>query len=114
MDSSKFHQMVPFKSSALWKGVGLGAAICLLVLAIVVPYLLRSRMAANEAGGDYRLAALSRGVVGGEAESVDDSYVQADGPKIVYKAEIELLVGNCAETLKKIQAQAASEAGFVQ
>jgi hypothetical protein len=44
----------------------------------------------------------------------DSDTVQADAPKIVYKAELALQVANCAETQKKIQALAVAESGFVE
>jgi hypothetical protein len=53
------------------------------------------------------------------AELVADSHgyvdaVQADGPKIVRKAQMDLLVGNCSDTQKKIEALAVAESGFVE
>src|SRR5437899_3631780 len=101
MDSSKFQQILPFKTSALWKGVGVGVAIAVLVLAVVVPNLYRARMAARMTGFYSESAAFltSEGEGGGNGQSGEVNYVRADGPKVVYKAQMELLVGNCADAL---------------
>src|SRR5262249_9677482 len=40
--------------------------------------------------------------------------VHADGPKIIRKAQLDLVVANCAEALKKIEVLATTESGFVE
>jgi hypothetical protein len=40
--------------------------------------------------------------------------VQADGPKIIHKAQLDLLVAHCPETVKRIEALAAAESGFLE
>jgi hypothetical protein len=116
MNSSKLNQVLPLKSSALWKGVGLGAVACVLLLVFaVVP---------NFFSGAKKVARLSRvhyaGLVGGgggaESEDVTEALqaVEADAPKIIHKAELALQVVNCAETQKKIEALAAAEGGFLE
>jgi hypothetical protein len=57
-------------------------------------------------------------LAGGSERDASENYapdtVQADGPKIIHKAELDLLVAKCAETQKKIEALALSEKGFVE
>lgn len=104
---SSFDRILPFKNPNLWKGVGLGVVACVLLLAVAIPNLLRSRMSTRS------------GSMTSFAELVADSHgyvdaVQADGPKIVRKAQMDLLVGNCSDTQKKIEALAVAESGFVE
>jgi hypothetical protein len=49
-----------------------------------------------------------------ESDAGSSQGVYADGPKIVHKAQLDLLVSNCAETQQKIQALAAEESGFIE
>src|SRR4029077_6400462 len=104
---SSFDRIVPFKNPNLWKGVGLGVVACVLLLAVAIPKLLRSKMSARSGPMESfaGLLADSHGYV---------DTVQADGPKIVRKAQMDMLVGNCAETLKKIKALAVVESGFIE
>ncbi len=120
MSSFSLSRVLPFKNPALWKGVALGAGIFVLLLAVAIPNLMRSRMAANHRSSFYYQTRLSGGGGGGDAMRLDVSEgsppdtVQADGPKVIYKAELDLLVANCAETQKKIEALAAAESGFLE
>jgi hypothetical protein len=111
-----FDGVLTFKNTALWKGIGVGVAACFLLmaaLAVSIPNLMRSKMSAREAA-----------FVGGGAgytpensiaqRSSEPDTVQANGPKIIHKAELDLRVANCAETLKKIEALAAVESGFLE
>jgi uncharacterized protein DUF4349 len=107
MTSSGFDRIVPFKSPTLWKGVGLGAGTLILLLFVMVPSLMRSGGAFKTAS-PYRMSMLDAGRRG------DPETVQADAPRIVYKAELELRVANCADTLKKIEALATAESGFLE
>jgi hypothetical protein len=59
-----------------------------------------------------RLAGGSGGAAEEEPEASD--VVQADAPKIIHKAQLQLQVGNCAETQKKIEALAVAESGFLE
>lgn len=106
-----------FRNSTLWKGIGLGVAAVVLFAAVVsllIPSLMmRPRMSAQESrlsGGGSRYMAQSLS----SPESSEPDTVQADGPKIIHKAELDLRVANCAETLKKIEALAAAESGFLE
>jgi hypothetical protein len=109
-----------FKNSTLWKGIGVGAVACVLFVIAVslsVPSLLRSRNMAMRSSGLYYQTRLSGGAGGDVLDALEDNApdaVQADAPKIIDKAELDLLVANCAETQKKIGALAASEMGFVE
>lgn len=107
MSSFSLGRILPLKSPTLWKGVALGVGIFVLALAVIIPSLLRSRMSANI--GFYHMARMSGGGGGGEPETV-----QADAPKVIYKAQLDLLVANCAETQKKIEALAKAEEGFLE
>src|SRR5947209_1110197 len=105
---SSFARVIPFKNPILWKGAGLGVVACVLALAVLIPNLLRTRMSARTSNMQYAKLVYS---------GADDTYsgiVQADGPKIVRKAQLDLLVGNCAETQKKIEKLSAEESGFVE
>jgi len=104
-----------FKNSTLWKGVGLGVSVCVALVAVSlsVPSIMRSKMSARE------VAYLGGGAGYTPENSIvqrnsDPDTVQADGPKIIHKAELDLRVANCAETLKKIEALAAAESGFLE
>jgi hypothetical protein len=105
MNSSRLNQILPLKSSALWKGVGLGAVGCVLLLALVITSL-RSR----PMGFESRTAYLTSSRMGQSENYVD--VVQADAPSIIHKAELALQVTNCAETQKKIEALAVAEGGI--
>jgi len=59
------------------------------------------------------MTARSAGGSGG-GEGVASDVVQADAPKIIHKADLQLRVANCAETQKKIEALAAAESGFLE
>ena len=109
MSSFSLSRILPLKSPTLWKGVALGVGIFVLALAVLIPSLTRSRGAAK-ISGFYSMARMAGGGGGGS----EPETVQADGPKIVYKAELELRVTSCAETLKKIEALSAAESGFVE
>ncbi|HWX54438.1 MAG TPA: DUF4349 domain-containing protein [Verrucomicrobiae bacterium] len=109
-----------FKNSAAWKGIGLGVGACFLLLAALalsLPHLLKAKSSANESTGIASSRMLTF-VTSGREESFApqdaSSVVHADVPKIIHKAQLDLLVGNCAETQKKIEALAASESGFVE
>ena len=110
MNSSRFNQILPLKSSALWKGVGLGVitGVLLLFLAVII-----SRPAAykmSSIASERTAYLMSSRVAGIESLAV----VQADAPKIIHKAELALQVANCTETQKKIEALAAAEGGFLE
>jgi hypothetical protein len=124
MSSSTLSRILPLKNPTLWKGFALGLGMLVLLLVVAIPNLLRSRMAANHASrsfassNSYYRMNLAGGS-GGDTASMNEALVaidtvQADGPKIIHKAELELLVANCAETQKKIEALAVSELGFVE
>jgi hypothetical protein len=117
MSQASLSRVLPLKSADLWKGVGLGvAALTLLFLAVLVPNLVRPRMALRSfVDTDSRRS----GGGGGAALPLMVSQglgdvVHADGPKIIRKAQLHLLVANCAEALKKIEVFAATESGFVE
>jgi hypothetical protein len=132
LDFSSLNRIIPVKSSALWKGVGVGAGICvfLFLVAIAIPSPLRSRMSTNRmehasfyspgfGGGDdtYTTPRRSSGDTGLAmlaTASLESDTVHADGPKIVYKGQLNMQVANCAETQKKITELAAAESGFVE
>jgi len=103
------------KSADLWKGVGLGvAALTLLFLAVLVPNLLRPRMQLSSfLGTDSRRSGGGRTLRLMLSQGLAD-VVHADGPKIIRKAQLDLMVANCAEALKKIEVLAAAESGFVE
>lgn len=112
---SSFSRIFPYKNSTLWKGIGLGVVACVLLLAVlVIPNLFRPKMAFRTSGlSDYQTRMVGGG--GGSESSSDDTYTaHADAPKIIHKAQLDLLVANCAETEKKIEALAAAEAGFLE
>jgi uncharacterized protein DUF4349 len=90
-------RIIPIRSPILWKGIGLGLVASVAVLALAIPNLMRSKIAAHDERMLVRL-----------------DTVEADGPKIVRKAQLDLIVGNCAETQKKIETIAAAETGFVE
>jgi len=71
-------------------------------------------MAANSGSYRYFSARMSGGSGGAASENYAPDTVQADGPKVIYKAELDLVVASCAESQKKIEALAASESGFVE
>jgi hypothetical protein len=104
---SPFDRILPFKNPNLWKGVGLGVVACVLLLAIAIPNLFRAKMSVRS-GPTASFAEVSSSSPG-----LMDA-VEADGPKIVRKAEMDLLVGNCSDTQKKIEALAVAESGFVE
>lgn len=100
-----------FKNTALWKGIGLGVAACVLFLAVAMAipsYKMSARRAALIGESRYTAA----GLLAQESGSPDT--VQADGPRIIHKAELDLRVASCAETLKKIEALAPAESGFLE
>lgn len=109
MSSSSFSRILPLKNPTLWKGVALGAGIFVLALAVAVavPNLLRYKISTHSA---FLVAGRMAGGGGGDAADK----VQADAPKIIHKAELELRVADCAETRKKIEALAAAESGFLE
>ena len=118
MSQASLSRVLPLKSADLWKGVGLGvAALTLLFLAVLVPNLLRSRMPLSSFVNT--LDSRRSGGGGGGAlqlmvsEGLAD-VVHADGPKIIRKAQLDLLVTNCAEALKKIEVMAGAESGFLE
>jgi hypothetical protein len=118
--SSSLNRVLPLKSSTFWKGAGLGLGICLLV-AIGVPSLMRSRMAANRLDkfSDFEVQSRYTGneALGSRSDvavSPAKEIVLADAPKIISKAELNLLVANCADTRKKIEDIAAAESGFLE
>ena len=114
MNSSRLNQILPFKSSALWKGVVLGAVACVLLLvAVVTPNLMMARRAYHMNGfsNETRVS----GLVGGAgSEQALADVVHADAPKVIRKADLAMQVANCSETQKKIEALAAAEAGFLE
>lgn len=117
---SSFRQILPMRNSNLWKGVGLGFGVCLLMLAITIPNLLRSRAAFKMSGLSYYYQdgvaerAPAGGGGGGNAMRMSIESVDADGPKIVRTAELNLLVADCAASLKKVEELVKTEAGFVE
>ncbi len=114
MSSSTFTRILPLRNPTLWKGVALGVGMLVLLLVVAIPNLLRSRMAANSGSYRHFSARMSGGSGGAASENYAPDTVQADGPKVIYKAELDLVVASCAESQKKIEALAASESGFVE
>ena len=117
---SSFDRILPYKNAALWKGVGLGVAVCVLLLAFAIPNMfpmgkksvrLRQPAYFALAPSDAHTTKL-QGYFG--APEGDRNVVQADGPKVIHKAQLDLLVGNCAEVQKKIEALARAESGMVE
>jgi Domain of unknown function (DUF4349) len=110
---NSFAQMLPLRNSNLWKGVGLGAGLVLLALAMVIPNMLRGRMSAHKVvsdAEDYMMVAGGGGGGGGIAAKL----VEADGPKIVRSAELNLQVADCPSALKRIEELASGEQGFIE
>src|SRR5262249_49955305 len=89
MNSSRLNEVLPFKSSALWKGVGLGAVACVLLLAVAIPNLMMARKASFES----RSVAYLRSSRVAESENYVD-VVHADAPKIIRKADLAMQVAN--------------------
>ena len=111
---NSFSQILPLRNSNLWKGVGLGIGACLLTLAIAIPNMLRSKSSAREAVR-YDYYAENRGGGGGDASALKFlEPVEADGPKIIRTAELNLLVADCGKALKKVEELAKTESGFVE
>ena len=112
---SSMSQILPLRNSNLWKGVGVGIGLCVLALAIVIPNLTRTKMSAHTMpdyiGAEYLKVA---GGGGGDGNSIVTAIAEADGPKIVRTAELNLLVSDCGAALKKIQALAAAENGLIE
>ncbi len=113
---SSFSQILPYKNSNLWKGVGLGVVVCLLTLAIAIPNVVQHKLAPP-----YRMAAyigdrarIAGGGGGGGYMALAALTAEADGPKIVRTAELNLLVSDCATALKKIEGLAKAQDGFVE
>ncbi|HKW74513.1 MAG TPA: DUF4349 domain-containing protein [Terriglobales bacterium] len=100
-------EILPLRNSNLWKGLGLGVALCL--LAIAIPTLMRTKMSA--------LKVMETGytkIQGGGGGAFLTLTVEANGPKIVRTAELNLLVEDCGATLKKVETLAAAENGLVE
>ncbi len=115
MSSSAFNRILPFKNPTLWKGFALGLGMLVLLLAVFIfngSGLKRAPASSRYFYPQARLGSSSGGDMVSENMTIDA--VQADGPKIIHKAQLDLLVANCAETQKKIEALAASEKGFVE
>ena len=110
---SSISQILPLRNSNLWKGVAVGIGLCVLTLAIVIPNVMRTKKSAYHMApyieGDY-----AKVEGGGGGGGVLTSIAEADGPKIVRTAELNLLVADCGATLKKIEGLAAAENGMVQ
>jgi len=77
---------------------------------VAVPNLLRSKMSARSGWDMYS----SSNDVMMRIEDDSSGTVHADGPKIVYKAQLNLLVSSCGETQEKIAALASEETGFIE
>lgn len=106
-------QTLPWRNSNLWKGAGMGVGLCVLALAVAFVNMWRTgvparKMAAYIGGGYTRVAG------GGGGDSILTELVEADGPKIVRTAEMNLLVGDCAAVLKKIESLATAENGLIE
>ena len=117
MSQASLSRVLPLKSADLWKGVGLGvAALTLLFLAVLVPNLVRPRMQLSSFV--TTLDSRRSGGGGGALQLMESQglayVVHADGPKIIRKAQLDLVVANCAEALKKIEVLATTESGFVE
>jgi hypothetical protein len=117
LDSWSFSRILPVRNATLWKGVGLGVMICVLLILVVartVPVGMKrahmaysvSRFAGGGGGGNMTGLALQEGAA--------EDTVHADGPKVVYKAQLNLQVANCADARKKIEDIAAAESGFLE
>lgn len=91
-----FSQILPYKNSNLWKGVGLGVVVCLLTLAIAIPNLMRSRIAANHGMSHY----LGRVAGGGGGGGYLAETAEADGPKIVRSGAQPARGGLCGRAEK--------------
>ena len=112
---SSISQVLPLKNSNLWKGVGVGIGLCVLTLAIVIPNLMRTKTSAyHMAPYIEREYAKVAGGGGGGGNSIVTAIAEADGPKIVRTAEMNLLVSDCGATLKKVEWLAAAENGLIE
>ncbi len=94
----------------IWSVVATVVALALLV-AVVTPNLLRSRMAAHMSSfaAQERYFRVSAGLASG-----DEDIVEADGPKIIRASRLDLRVTDCVEAQKKIAGIAATESGFIE
>lgn len=101
---SSFSQILPLRNSNLWKGVGIGA-VCVLALAIAIPNLMRVKVAS------YRRPS---GIETYAKLVAEPGVVEAEGPKIIRTAELNLLVADCEASLKDIEELAKAESGFVE
>ncbi len=120
---SSFAEVLPWRNSNLWKGVGLGVTVSVLATLVMVTqigfhkvrpalttesdYYSRGRGGDGGGGGNAMLASLRPGLTLPEQ-------VHAEGPQIVRKAELDLLVADCAATQKKVEQLAKSESGFIE
>lgn len=109
---NSFSQILPLRNTNLWKGVGVGIGLCVLTL-IAIPNMLRSKMSTDEvARFDTYEKVVGGGGGGGSFARLES--VDAHGPKIVRTAELNLLVADCGEGLKKVEELAKAESGFVE
>ncbi|HKT48989.1 MAG TPA: DUF4349 domain-containing protein [Candidatus Angelobacter sp.] len=111
---SSFSQILPWRNSNLWKGIGLGIGVCVLTLAIAIPNMLRSKVATRQFDSFDTYERVEGGGGGGGGSYARLVSVQADGPKIVRSAELNLLVADCSASLKKVEELAKAESGFVE
>jgi hypothetical protein len=111
---STISQILPLRNSNLWKGAGVGIGLCVLTLAIVIPNLMRTKMSASRRMAAYVEGEYSKVAGGGGGSGILTSLAEADGPKIVRTAELNLLVADCGATLKKIEGLAAAENGLIE
>src|SRR5215471_19345820 len=116
MSSSTFGRILPWRNPTLWKGAALGAGLLVLALTVVILYSMPRVGMSKKAPMRYVAAPMTERSAGGSGggEGVASDVVQADAPKIIHKADLQLRVANCAETQKKIEALAAAESGFLE
>ncbi len=120
---SSFAEVLPWRNSNLWKGVSLGVGVCVLAAFIMVTHLGFHERAALKSTTEYDYYSRGRGGGGGGGDEILTSLrpgltvpeqVHAEGPQIVRKAELQLLVADCAATQKKVEELAKSESGFIE
>jgi Domain of unknown function (DUF4349) len=109
---NSFSQILPLRNSNLWKGVGLGIVMCVLTLAIAIPNMLRSKVSTKEAARFDTYEKVEGGGGGGSLARLES--VEAEGPRIIRTAELNLQVADSKASLKKVEELAKAESGFVE